>query len=283
MKIRNIITGEIIEANTRAELSIKSGCSKPQLARLLTRKSILCDKKYVLLDQEPSFVLIEDSTNIEYPCITNETIFIHLGLKYDIKRAGVLHEVKKGRLNWFVIGDRHFYIKGRKPSKPYLFQKHDLPIEERRKPYFKEYYLKNKERIAEYGKKYHEENREKWNASTRRRMSERRKDPVFRMNRNLRRRILSAIKDKRKSDLSENLLGCSWMEARRHIESLWKDGMSWDNYGMHGWHIDHIKPCASFDLSKPEQQKKCFHYTNLQPLWAKDNLKKGAKLASTPI
>ena len=53
--------------------------------------------------------------------------------------------------------------------------------------------------------------------------------------------------------------------------------MSWDNYGTHGWHIDHIRPCASFDLSDEEQQKICFHYTNLQPLWAEDNLKKSKK------
>jgi len=52
--------------------------------------------------------------------------------------------------------------------------------------------------------------------------------------------------------------------------------MNFDNYGK--WHLDHIKPCASFDLSKPEEQQKCFHYTNLQPLWAKDNLTKGAKI-----
>jgi hypothetical protein len=54
--------------------------------------------------------------------------------------------------------------------------------------------------------------------------------------------------------------------------------MSWGNYGLHGWHVDHIIPCASFDLTDPEQQRQCFHYTNLQPLWAEDNLRKSDKL-----
>jgi hypothetical protein len=54
--------------------------------------------------------------------------------------------------------------------------------------------------------------------------------------------------------------------------------MTWQNYGYYGWHIDHIKPCASFDLRKPSEQRKCFHYSNLQPLWAKDNLQKSDKI-----
>ncbi|NBT08982.1 MAG: hypothetical protein EBS98_09300, partial [Chitinophagia bacterium] len=49
------------------------------------------------------------------------------------------------------------------------------------------------------------------------------------------------------------------------------------NYGKFGWHLDHIQPCASFDLTDPSQQKKCFHYSNIQPLWAKDNWSKGSR------
>ena len=60
-------------------------------------------------------------------------------------------------------------------------------------------------------------------------------------------------------------------------ESLFQSGMTWENHGKYGWHIDHIRPCSSFDLTDPEQQKLCCHYTNLQPLWAKDNLSKGYK------
>lgn len=61
-----------------------------------------------------------------------------------------------------------------------------------------------------------------------------------------------------------------------HLENLFVEGMSWGKHGE--WHIDHIKPCISFDLTIPQQQKECFHYTNLQPLWAKDNLVKSNKI-----
>ena len=62
-----------------------------------------------------------------------------------------------------------------------------------------------------------------------------------------------------------------------HLEKQFQPGMSWDNHGYDGWHVDHIRPCASFDLTDEEQVRKCFHYTNLQPLWAKDNLRKGSE------
>lgn len=73
------------------------------------------------------------------------------------------------------------------------------------------------------------------------------------------------------------MLGCTLDQFKRHIENLWLDGMSWENYGKLGWHLDHIIPCASFDLTDPQQQKKCFHYSNIQPLWAIDNWSKGCK------
>ena len=75
-----------------------------------------------------------------------------------------------------------------------------------------------------------------------------------------------------------NLLGCSPDFFKRHLESKFTEGMSWENYGTKGWHIDHIKPCASFDLTIESEQIECFHFSNLQPLWWYDNIEKSDKI-----
>ena len=97
----------------------------------------------------------------------------------------------------------------------------------------------------------------------------------------LRCRLRLALDGLTKSARTMELIGCSTEELRRHLELKWSKGMSWDNYGgKTGWQIDHILPCASFDLSKPENQRICFHFTNLQPLWARENRAKGIKVAA---
>ena len=107
----------------------------------------------------------------------------------------------------------------------------------------------------------------------------RKTDVDFRLRCVLRCRLRLALKGLTKSARTMELLGCSTEELKRHLESGWKQDMNWGNYGgKNGWQIDHIVPCASFDLSKPEEQKRCFHYTNLQPLWAEENMIKGAKV-----
>ena len=105
-------------------------------------------------------------------------------------------------------------------------------------------------------------------------------DPLYRMIRHLRRRLCKAVaaQGTAKHGRTNQLTGCDARQLRTWLESQFQEGMSWDNYGYYGWHVDHIRPCASFDLSDPEQQKECFHYTNLQPLWGEENRAKSARL-----
>lgn len=105
-------------------------------------------------------------------------------------------------------------------------------------------------------------------------------DPEFRITKNLRGRIYVALKRGVKSKPTKELLGCTIQEFIKYFGDLFSEGMSWEKYMEGGIHIDHIRPCASFDLTDPAQQKECFHYTNLQPLWELDNLVKGAKILS---
>lgn len=109
--------------------------------------------------------------------------------------------------------------------------------------------------------------------------SRRQSDPGFRLRMNLRHRVWTALRGGRKAGGTAELVGCTLEDLRCYLERQFLPGMTWDNYGKHGWHVDHIRPCASFDLTDPEQQRQCFHHTNLQPLWATDNIKKGAKVA----
>lgn len=90
----------------------------------------------------------------------------------------------------------------------------------------------------------------------------------------LRKRIGNLLRGQ-KSASTLQLLGCSVNQFREWMEAQFEPGMTWANQGE--WHIDHIRPCSSFDLSDPAQQRECFNFTNAQPLWAKDNLSKGAK------
>jgi hypothetical protein len=139
--------------------------------------------------------------------------------------------------------------------------------------YKKQWYLKNKIRILKLRKKYNIINRLKINKYSRKR---RKTDIQFKLAHNLRNRILKVLKGTNKSKSTFKLLGCSLNELKQHLENKFTKGMNWNNYGR--WEIDHIRPCASFDLSKPEEQLKCFHYTNLQPLWEKDNQEKRDKI-----
>ena len=97
----------------------------------------------------------------------------------------------------------------------------------------------------------------------------------------VRNRIRTAVKRAGtvKSRRTITLLGCTIDEFKQYFQGRFTKGMTWARFIAAEIHIDHIKPCTSFNLTKESEQKKCFHYTNCQPLWAKDNIRKGAKIA----
>jgi hypothetical protein len=94
-----------------------------------------------------------------------------------------------------------------------------------------------------------------------------RTDINFRLTRNLRSRMKYALNNNAKANKTIHILGCSIPFLKDYLQSKFLPTMTWENYGRY-WHIDHIIPCSSFNLSKKEEQEKCFHYTNLQPLFA---------------
>ena len=113
------------------------------------------------------------------------------------------------------------------------------------------------------------------------RKQRRAKDIQFRLSDLFRSRLRDAIKGKHRLGISAMaLLGCTIAEAITHLERQFKPGMTWDNHGLHGWHIDHIIPISAFDLTDPQQIAKACHYSNLQPLWARENQAKGNRRAA---
>ena len=130
----------------------------------------------------------------------------------------------------------------------------------------KEYRIKNADRLKIYRQNY-KRNRLKT-------------DPSFKMVENLRSRLYQALKSQsaKKDETTLELCGASQEFVWNHLISKFKEGMTRDNNNPKGWHVDHIIPMISFNLSDPEERKKCCHYTNLQPLWWWENLEKSDKL-----
>lgn len=191
----------------------------------------------------------------------------------------------------------------------------------RRKEYQHVWYMKNKERILKMRKEYRITNldtikkydrgrsqrkvskewKREWNQKNRgymrkwyrqhhKEQSIKRKtrwnsDLQYKLSFILRSRLHKAIKRGQKKGSAVRDLGCTIAELKFYLEGQFKDGMTWANWSATGWHIDHKIPLAFFDLSKREQILQAVHYTNLQPMWAKENLVKGGKyiVPSSPV
>lgn len=146
------------------------------------------------------------------------------------------------------------------------------------------YYSKHKERVAKVTKIYRGKNKPKALAYNLIYVKNRKAiDPEFKLRCNLRHRLCTAIKKGHKAGSFVRDLGCSIPELKKYLESKFEPGMSWSNWSRNGWHIDHILPLAIFDLSNRDEFLKACHYTNLQPMWAAENMKKSKKVIEFDI
>lgn len=160
---------------------------------------------------------------------------------------------------------------------------------EKQREYSAKWRKNNREKSNEASSKYRKLNKEKannavkkWYKLNKARINENIKnrckiDINFKLSRLLRIRLNNVIKGNFKSGSAIQALGCTLQELKEHLEKQFKEGMTWDNWTINGWHIDHIKPLSKFDLTDRVQLLEACHYTNLQPLWASDNINKSDK------
>ena len=145
---------------------------------------------------------------------------------------------------------------------------------------YNKYYENNREKEITRQINYQANNRESMNIQRNKRHLERYySDSLYKLEYNLRNRIKMFLKTTKFNKIKSgtlSIVGCTTIELKEYLENQFVDGMSWDNHGLYGWHIDHIIPMSS--ATNEEDLYKLCHYTNLQPLWATDNLKKGTTI-----
>lgn len=147
---------------------------------------------------------------------------------------------------------------------------------------FKLWERKNRKRLNKYRREYNKSHIETVRIIRRRANKKLKVTNInYRIKMNLYRRMNLALRETNSVRICRfvDFIGCSGADLKAHLESKFQQGMTWFNYGNgdHKWQIDHIRPCYSYDLKDPDQQKACFNFKNLQPLWKKDNLEKGKK------
>jgi hypothetical protein len=198
---------------------------------------------------------------------------------------GVEHKRCNGCSNWLVCTKFH---KGKRN-----WDKLADRCKTCQKLYNKNHYKINKDKILKRNKEYRDQNIEKtsacvmsWRNKNRERVNiyrrqwkrqRRKNNPSWALQEDIRSRLTHLLAGRRKSKSTLQLIDCSEMKLKYHMEKQFSEHMTWENKGMKGWHVDHRVPCNAFDLSNPLHQRVCFWYKNLQPLWAKDNIRKKDK------
>ena len=185
---------------------------------------------------------------------------------------------------------KEYRLKNKEKISEYL-KEYRLKNKEHIKEVKKEWYLKNKEHVKERVKKWYLKNiehikeqkkeylsRPEKKELRRNRMRNRYKTDInFRLTELCRRRLRHALKGNSKTASTMKLIGCTIDELRQHIESKFEPWMNWENQGLGGWDVEHIKACFHFNMEDPQQQRACFNWSNLQPMEHIANIKKGTR------
>lgn len=225
--------------------SLKYNVDLDSVCCLIKKRAKTVHGRFCLLENKDDlvFTLVDVKSREEFECLTNISLFRHKNIPYDETQAKYVYKLKKKEQITATICGRLFCLKERlhevkikfvaRTNGAYLFP----------------------DEVSEFDK-------------------DTKKQKVIRNL--LRRRIIHAVnrQKSRKETGTVKLLGCSIEYFIKHLENQFRDGMTWENRGKERgkWHIDHIRPCNTFDLTKESEQKLCFHYTNLRPLWSEDNV-----------
>ncbi|MBN11247.1 MAG: hypothetical protein CMC80_06945, partial [Flavobacteriaceae bacterium] len=238
-----------------------------EIAELKNKGKKKCNKCLKILDENESNFLKYTNRNGEFRFMaTCRKCRKNYYDEYS-SRPTVMARIKENRANHYKENrDRSLEM-----SKKYYSENY-----EKIKKKSKEWNLKNKDRISELAKEWKRNNEEKWNEYRRKYHKDRsNSDPIFKMISRIRNRLYKAFKNDGYTKRSKtfDLVGCSYEDLKNHIESKFKDGMTWSNIDK--WEIDHIIPLSS--ANSLEELEALSHYTNLQPLWDHDNLEKRDK------
>lgn len=230
--IYDCLTDSEISARNKKDLAVKIGVDPSKVSRLTTGFHISIADRYTM-SKENCFILEEIETGRELICANTKSFFVYFGKDFEENAGKYIYEVLNNRQKTFSFNGFKYKAK----SKP-----------------------KNQQRRKELFPRGH-------NRIT---------CPYKKMNNEIlgrvRCRLWGALNNqlKKKNRRTLEYLGCSIEFLMGWLESQFVDGMSWERRGE--IHIDHIIPCNTFDFNNEEEVYKCFHYTNLRPLWSKDNL-----------
>jgi hypothetical protein len=187
------------------------------------------------------------------------------------KKLSAIKEYKKNKERILTYQKRHYLENSNKIKSRIL--NYELKNKEKIKEKVKTYYQKNIENRLLYAKQYRENNKENRNAYE---ANRKKNDPIYKLKHLVRNRIYKFLILKRitKNNTTFEIVGCTPQELKIYLEQKFINNMSWENQGK--WHIDHIIPLSS--AKTEEELYKLCHFTNLQPMWATDNIKKGSKI-----